>query len=41
MMQFFGQLMKLPLEAFVYSMEMLVQTMGHTTFSLPRHGHDG
>jgi hypothetical protein len=27
MMQFFGQLMKLPLEAFVYSMEMLVQTM--------------
>src|SRR5262245_57325924 len=27
MMQFFSQLMKLPLEAFVYSMEMLVQTM--------------
>jgi hypothetical protein len=27
MMQFFGRLMKLPLEAFVYSMEMLVQTM--------------
>src|SRR5262245_28534964 len=27
MLQFFGQLMKLPLEAFVYSMEMLVQTM--------------
>src|SRR5215475_12202044 len=27
MMQFFGRLMKLPLEAFVYSMEMFVQTM--------------
>jgi len=27
MMQFFGQLMKLPVEAFVYSIEMLVQTM--------------
>jgi hypothetical protein len=27
MMQFFGRLMKLPLEALVYSMEMFVQTM--------------
>jgi hypothetical protein len=27
MMQVFGQIMKLPLEAFVYSMEMLVKTM--------------
>jgi hypothetical protein len=27
MMQFLGRLMKLPLEAFVYSMEMFVQTM--------------
>src|SRR5215475_11373667 len=27
MMQFFGRLMKFPLEAFVYSMEMFAQTM--------------
>jgi hypothetical protein len=27
MLQFFGQLMKLPMEAFVYSMEMFVKTM--------------
>jgi len=27
MIQFFGQLMKLPVDAFVYSIEMLVQTM--------------
>jgi hypothetical protein len=27
MLQFFGQMLKLPLEAFVYSMEMLVKTM--------------
>ena len=27
MIQFFGQLMKLPLEAFIYSMDMLVKTM--------------
>ena len=27
MMEFFGQMMKLPFEAFVYSMDMLVKTM--------------